>query len=257
MPNFSKCRIYDEFEQEKIKSVVFNNMIKENYPIAPSATVAWGETSTLPTIAQEKIKGGVCLIKENHPEPPLAIVEVGDWCNLPTTSTTARFKNNAFVDQDGFEILIIDPQESRDSLTQENLLNSKEDQVQELIFRIKTSRLIPLRENLANRLLALYYDAKEEDPECVGIVSESLRSFNDFLHLYTNIKCPTVSLTPDNNIYASWRLEHNRVFSIHFLPNADVRFVMFKPNEKHPERKIRISGSATIDTLKLEDWILE
>jgi hypothetical protein len=47
------------------------------------------------------------------------------------------------------------------------------------------------------------------------------------------------------------------VFSIHFLPNADARFVMFKPNEKHPERKIRISGSATIDTLKLEDWILE
>jgi hypothetical protein len=256
MPNTSSCRIYDEFEQEKSRSAVFN-LTNENYPDVHTASVEGGVWSNLPTTFQGRIGDIAFGNLENYRDVQTASVVGGVWCNVPPTSIKARFKSTAFVDQDGFEFFIIDPPKNRDSLTQENLVNNKEEQVQEVIFWIKTSRLIPYRERLARRLLELYYDAKEEDPECVGIVSESLRSFNDFLHLYTNIKCPTVSLTPDNNIYASWRLEHNRVFSIHFLPNADVRFVMFKPNEKHPERKIRISGSATIDTLKLEDWILE
>ena len=110
----------------------------------------------------------------------------------------------------------------------------------------------------------MFYDAKEEDPDCIGIAAKSLRYFYNFIHLHTDIKCPTISLTPDYNIYASWRGEQNRVFSIHFLPNADARFVIFKPNDRHPERKIRISGIATIDILmetvtpyRIEGWISE
>jgi len=54
------------------------------------------------------------------------------------------------------------------------------------------------------------------------------------------------------------------VFSVHFLSNRDVRFVIFKPNNRHPEKQIRISGTATADTLMetvtpngLVDWIAE
>jgi hypothetical protein len=201
-------------------------------------------------------------IKDNSPSD---YPYTGAWI-IPSKiiPKTASYKNTAFVNQEELETSITDLPENQDPITQTNLVNSEEVLVQELIYRIKISRLIPYRENLANRLLALYYDAKEEDPECVGIAAESLRSFNDFIHLHTNLKRPIISLTPDNNIYASWRDEQNRVFSIHFLPNADVRFVMFKPNVKRPGRKIRVSGSATIDTLMetvdpdcLEKWISE
>jgi hypothetical protein len=130
-----------------------------------------------------------------------------------------------------------------------DLLDSEEVQVQELILRVKTSSSIPYRKNLANRLLTLFNDAKEEDPASLGIAVGSFRNFYNFLHLHTNLKCPTISLTPDYNIYASWRDEENRVFSVHFLPNGDARFVIFKPNDRHPERQIRISGSATTDIL--------
>jgi hypothetical protein len=163
-----------------------------------------------------------------------------------------------------FESSITDLPENQDPITQTTLLKREEDQVQELIFRIKRSKSICYRESLANRLLTLFNDAKEEDPDCLGIAAKSLRNFNNFLHLNTNLKCPTISLTPDYNIYASWRDEQNRVFSIHFLPNADVRFVIFKPNDRHPKRKIRISGLATIDVLMetvtpygIADWISE
>lgn len=224
MPNIDPCRMYDE---EQIASIFFNDgLFEDNSPSTQPDTRGWGDVCVLP---REK-------------------------------AIMPHFKRTAFADyQEEFDLT-----ENGDTITQSNLVNREEVLVQELIYRIKISKPIPYREDLAKRLLVLYYDAKEEDPECVGIAAESLRSFNDFIHLHTNLKRPIISLTPDYNIYASWRDEQNRVFSIHFLPNADVRFVMFKPNVKRPERTIRVSGSATIDTLMetvdpdcLEEWISE
>lgn len=193
--------------------------------------------------------------------------DTGSWDVSPETisfSILPRFKNTAYVNQEESDTTIIDLPESQDPITQANLLKSEENQVQELIFRIKRSKFISYRESLANRLLTLFNDAKGEDPDCVGIAAESLRNFNNFLHLQTNIKCPTISLTPDYNIYASWKGRQGRVFSIHFLTNVDVRFVIFTPNDRHPKRKIRVSGVATSDILmetvepyRIEDWILE
>lgn len=152
--------------------------------------------------------------------------------------------------------------EKKDPFTQTNLLDSEEEKVRELIFRFRTSLSIPYREKLADRLVTLFYDAREEDFASVGISVGSLQTFYNFLRLYANLKCPTISLTPENNVYASWRGEQNRVFSVHFLPDDDTRFVVFKPNPLHLERQIRISGTATADILMatvvpygVGDWI--
>ena len=154
---------------------------------------------------------------------------------------------------------------NKNPLTQGDLLKNEEDQLQELIFQIRRSISIPYKDNLANKLLTLFNDAKEEDPYSLGMSAGSLRSFTNFLLSHTNLKCPTISLTPDYNIYASWRCEQNRVFSVHFFPNGDARFVIFKPNNRHPERITRISGVATADILmetvvipnRIEEWISE
>ena len=166
-----------------------------------------------------------------------------------TFSKTVFYKNTAFVNQGESSAYIIDLPDNQDPITQADLLNNEEDQVQELIFQIRKSLFITYHESLANRLLVLFKDAKEEDPNSLGITAGSFRNFYNFLRLHTNLNCPSISLTPDYNIYASWRGEQNQVFSVHFLPNGDARFVIFKPNDKHPERKIRLSGTATTDTL--------
>jgi len=153
------------------------------------------------------------------------------------------------VSQEGLKAFIRPWPEKEDPFTQVDLLDSEEDQVKELIFRIRTSKSIPYRQSLANRLFTLFYDAKEEDPASLGISAGSLRNFYKFLLLHTNLKCPTISLTPDYNIYASWRGEQKRIFSVHFLPNGDARFVIFIPNVRHAERQIRISGVVTTDIL--------
>ena len=102
--------------------------------------------------------------------------------------------------------------------TQAELLSTKDDQVQALIHQIRKSLFISNHENLANKLITLFNVAKEEKLTSLGISVNSLSNFYDFLRLYTNIKNPTLSLTPDYNIYASWRAE-NRIFSAHFLCN--------------------------------------
>ena len=168
------------------------------------------------------------------------------------------------VDEEDRKASVSDWPENEDPFTQTDLLNKEENQVQDLIFQIRKSLSIPYHESLAKRLLTLFNDAKEEDSASLGIAVGSLRNFYNFLKLHTNLKCPTISLTPDYNIYASWRGKQNRVFSVHFLPNADARFVIFKPNDRHPERQIRLSGIATTDVLMetvvpdaISDWVSE
>lgn len=139
--------------------------------------------------------------------------------------------------------------EKEDPSTQVGLLDSEDKQVQDLVFRFRRLFSIPYRESLANSLLSLFDDAKEEDPTSIGMASGSLRNLYNLLQLNTNLKCPIISLTPDYNIYASWRKEHNQVFSVHFLPNGDTRFVILKPNNNHPGRQICLSGLATTDIL--------
>jgi len=150
-----------------------------------------------------------------------------------------------------------------DPSTQPELLSTQDDQVQALIHQIRKSYIISNHENIANKLLALFNIAKEENPTCLGIAVDSLSNFYDFLRLYKNIKIPTLSLSPDYNIYASWRSKE-QLFSAHFLPNGEVHFVLFKANKRHPKSKIRIMGTATNDTLmeitapeSLNDWVFD
>lgn len=168
------------------------------------------------------------------------------------------------VKTENIEVYIRAWPDKKDPFTQADLLDSEEDQIQQLIYQIKTSPIILYRERIANRIVILFNDAKEEDFASDGIAIGSLRNFYNFFQLYTDLKCPTISLTPDNNIYASWRVDQKKVFSVLFLPNGDARFVIFKPNYLHPERQIRISGTTTTDMLKADlaphgvwDWISE
>ena len=150
------------------------------------------------------------------------------------------------------------------TLTKTDLIENKDDETKNLITRIRSNSLLLCREQLANRLAELFSASKEEDLDSVGINADSLRSFNTLLASYPKLKCPEISLTPDNDIYISWKREQDKLFSVHFFPNGDSRFVLFFPNDLHPGRSIRISGLTTTDKLietvsfqSVLDWIQE
>lgn len=196
-------------------------------------------------------------------DSPIGHPDIGGWSlyQIDQPVTKSEFW---IVDTEGREASVKGWFENEDPFTQANLLNIEDNQVQELILQIRRSLFISHHESLANRLLTLFNAAKEEDPTNPGITVNSLRNFYYFFLLNDDIKCPTISLTPENNIYASWEDEQNRLFSVHFLPNDDVHFVIFKPNYRHPGQQIRLSGKATVDSLMetvvpngVNDWITE
>lgn len=177
-----------------------------------------------------------------------------------------KYRNTPTVNQEEQDISISNWYRDKNPFTQSDLLDIAEDHVKDLIQWIQTLSSIPYNKRLANRIITLFKDAKEEEPDSTGIMVGSLRNFYNFLCLYPNLSYPIVSLTPDYNIYVSWRSKKPyRVFSIHFLPNGEnARFVIFKPNDRHPNQKIRISGGTTTDFLKqtvephgIWDWITE
>jgi hypothetical protein len=186
------------------------------------------------------------------------IPEVSAWIP-PSLNYGVMFGNNPTVDPS--EVIANIAYSGDSPFTQAELINTQDDKVQALIFQIRLATFIPNNESLANRILDLFKMEKEDNPNSPGISVDSLSNFYDFLTMYLKIKKPSLTLSPDYNIYASWKSDQH-LFSIHFLPNDEIRFVLFKPNSRHPGQKIRVSGTATNDTLikaippdSLNNWV--
>jgi hypothetical protein len=147
--------------------------------------------------------------------------------------------------------------------TQTDLLADVESLVKELINSIKNLESISYRDKLVNRLDVLYENVKDEDiNDCMSL--GSLRNFLKFLQINNNLRYPMISLSPDNNICASWRGEQNQVFSIHFLPSGNTNAVIAKPDYINPEKKNWFSETSKTDVLmkvvsryRVTDWITE
>jgi len=127
--------------------------------------------------------------------------------------------------------------------------------VKETINAGKNTLKVPYRDLLASQLLDLLQDSIEEEPDALGISIDSLESFFDFVNRYPFLRKPAIALSPDKNVYASWRSD-DRVFSIHFLPSGSARFVIIIPNHVTPEHSVRISGESEAKSLieRVEPW---
>jgi hypothetical protein len=126
---------------------------------------------------------------------------------------------------------------------------TEDESVEEIIWHVGTTLSVRYKAKLASRLSELQKAVQEEELDSRGITVRSLQHFIELLKAYPSLRCPTVSVTPDRNIYATWKSGSDRVFSIHFLPDGKVRFVIFCPNDKHSGETIRLSGAATVDVI--------
>jgi len=132
--------------------------------------------------------------------------------------------------------------------TETNLIDDEESRVMDLIFRVRVLLPVPYGNKVAERLITLFYIAREEDPLSVGPTVDSLHSFYNFLNMHTFLKMPSISLTPENLIYASWKAE-SKVFSVIFSKNEFAQFVVFEPDNKDSSRNVRLSGNIPIENL--------
>ena len=135
------------------------------------------------------------------------------------------------------------------SMASEPAAITEEQSVDEIIRRIRTTLPARFRIKLAARISELEQAVQEEESDGRGIEARSLHQFLELLKTYPALRCPIVSVTPERNVYASWKVGTDRVFSVHFFPDGKVRFVIFYPNNKHAGGVIRVSGTATVDVV--------
>lgn len=222
---------------------------EQSFTTAPSSSASW--VMNLPEVSPYKLY--VRAAPVGYPCVYAVVPGTGKTCIGNLTITSGRLGKT-------FDILPTTVVTSGTLVTQFAIAHSgsmatqqpptaDERSVEDIIWHVGTTLPLRYRVRLASRLSELQKAVQEEEFDSHGISVRSLQHFVEFLEAYPGLRCPAVTLTPDRNIYASWKSGLDRVFSIHFLPDGDVRFVIFRPNDKHPRRTIRLSGTATVDVI--------
>ena len=109
----------------------------------------------------------------------------------------------------------------------------EDSKIEEYISFIKESLNHPFGAKLGERINYLFGIAKKDAEEEEGeekMSSESLKYFVYFIQSVSNLNYPDVVLTPEGNIESVWRRDRSRLFSVEFLEDKFVHFVIFAPN---------------------------
>jgi hypothetical protein len=179
------------------------------------------------------------------PEESMGWVGAQIWFKL--VCIRARGQRSTITLEPNLEYIISPSPESPFDMLDE--LRNEDEKVLEIISHVRSHLKVSFAQQLADRIMFLVEIAKEEHPDEVAILPESLRNFVSFLQLQTNLTYPDVMLTPSKNIRVQWRTAPNRHFAVEFLATGEANFVIFSPDPRHPERTIRLSGIVSVDSL--------
>jgi hypothetical protein len=119
----------------------------------------------------------------------------------------------------------------------------------DLISFIRNHVRLAYSGSLANRLDYLREASIEEAPEQAPISVNSLQSFVSFIAREPRLAEPEVVLTYTGNTRAEWHESRKEHFSVEFLSNGQVRYVVFARDPNHATRTDRAFGLVSAETL--------
>lgn len=129
-----------------------------------------------------------------------------------------------------------------------------EPRLNELLSQLHAVAALDYRDKLSARIASLM--PHEDEPDDVALSLNSLQQLLQFLARHTELKCPTVTVTPSGDMYASWQKNRSCVFSVQFMDNGQVKFVVLRLQSAQ-----QLSGltspealMATVAPLNVMDW---
>ena len=123
-----------------------------------------------------------------------------------------------------------------------DLLRMPKERICEQVRALRRGSRLPYRQHLARRLDFLLR-ALEEDGEAWADGSPSLlRQMLLFLEAFPEFRCPTVTVTPAATFRAQWQADPSEHFAVDFVPDGQVRFVVFAPDPGNPQTEPRGAG---------------
>ena len=162
---------------------------------------------------------------------------------LKTSSTTM-----GGVRVDALNLAFDDPEDVFSSLDAQS---DRHQRIKKIVQHIRKAVALEDRDRIADRIEVLEEARLEElDYGDRPLSPKSLEAFESFLKRELGLKYPILTLSPDGFVFAEWEVAPNQYFAVKFLgANDDVRYVIFAPKPGHPEKRVRTSGDATVDTL--------
>lgn len=149
---------------------------------------------------------------------------------------------------DALNLAFDDPQDAFSSLDAQS---DRHQRIAKIVQHIRKALALEDRDRIANRIEVLE-DARLEELDYGDrpLSPKSLKAFVSFLKREPGLKYPILTLSPDGFVFAEWDTAPNQYFAVKFLgANDDVRYVIFSPYPGHPDKRLRTSGDATVDTL--------
>ena len=140
-------------------------------------------------------------------------------------------------------------------------LRTPKGQIQRQITALRRGGGLSYHERLARRLEFLLEVLEEEEETWAEDSADSLRQMLLFLRSTPDLRSPTVTITPSATFRAEWQAGQNRHLAVDFLPDGQVRFVVFSPDPRRPDRVQRVSGIVSradvmraIEPYKVVSW---
>jgi hypothetical protein len=129
-----------------------------------------------------------------------------------------------------------------------------ESRLQKLLSQLRAAKALGYREQLARRIASLM--PYEDDAADVALSFNSLQQLVQFLASHPELKCPTVTVTPGGDMYASWHQSRSCVFSIQFLDSGQVKFVVLRLDSTEQLSGLSSPAAlmATVAPLNVLEW---
>lgn len=128
-------------------------------------------------------------------------------------------------------------------------LRAPEGRIRQHIRSLRSARRLAYWDRLARRLEVLLEAMKEEEERWNDDSPESLRLMLLFLESVPTFQYPVVTVTPSTTFRAQWTVDSSRHFAADFLPDGQVRYVVFSPNLQQPDSVQRSSGITRRESL--------
>lgn len=128
-------------------------------------------------------------------------------------------------------------------------LRTPEGQIRRQVVSLRATPGLLYRERLARRLEFLLAAMEDEGEAWSDDSPESLRRMMLFLQSEPSLGYPSVTVTPSATFRAQWTTDRTRHFAAEFLANGEVRFLVFGPDSRHPDRVQRVTGMANWQSL--------
>jgi hypothetical protein len=121
-------------------------------------------------------------------------------------------------------------------------LRTPEGQIRRQIRSLGAGSRLAYYGHLARRLEFLIEAMEEEGESWAENSPESLRTMLLFLQSQPYLRYPQLTITPAATFRVQWIGDTSGHFAADFLPDGQVRFVVFCPDPRHPDRIQRVSG---------------